>query len=93
MLNLLHHFKLMDLAYEAIGTLTVLVLALETFSTFATISIAVLAGFYWVLRIRKMIQEDYFNSLLYAIKTLFRRHNRYGGRNGINEKKTNSKKD
>ena len=46
----------------------------EVASTF----LAFISIFYVLLRLKQLIQQQYFNSLWGAIKSLFKRKNRYG---------------
>jgi hypothetical protein len=43
-----------------------------------TISVMVLAGFFWLLRIKREVQQQFRNNLWTAIKSLFKGKNKYG---------------
>lgn len=41
--------------------------------------VLVLAAFFWTLRIKREIQQQYHNKVINAIKSLFKKWYRYGG--------------
>ena len=43
-----------------------------------TVGVMVLAGFFWLLRLKREVQNQYKNSIWRAIKSLFRKRNNYG---------------
>jgi hypothetical protein len=43
-----------------------------------TVGVMVLAGFFWLLRIKREVQQQFKNNLWTAIKSLFKGRNKYG---------------
>lgn len=71
-------------------TLITLLLVIWTGPVYDILSLSVLflAAFFWVIRIKREIQQQYFNSLWRAFKSLFKIRNSYGeSRKKKNEKK------
>lgn len=77
MLRALYILKLMDGLPETIITLFTVLIFGQLYEGLAMVVI-VLAAFFWILRIKREIQQQYFNSLWRAIKSIFRKKNKYG---------------
>jgi hypothetical protein len=69
--------KVMGLAGETILTFFILVTWGDVKEGMA-ITILFFTAFYWALRIKQLVQEQYFNSFWKAIKSLFKKRNKYG---------------
>ena len=69
--------KMIDGFPETIITLFAAVL-LDTGADILTIGVMVLAGFFWLLRIKREIQRNFHNKPWEAFKSLFRKRNKYG---------------
>jgi hypothetical protein len=78
MIRYLYIVKVMDGFPETLITLFAAVLGWQSGGDWLTLIVMCLAGFFWVIRIRREIQQQYFNDVWRAIKSLFRKKNKYG---------------
>ena len=69
--------KMIDGLPETIITLFAAVL-INSGTDVLTVGVMVLAGFFWLLRIKREVQSQYRNSIWRAIKSLFKKYNKYG---------------
>ena len=67
----------MDGLPETLITLFGVVLTAEAYDVLG-VAVLVLAGFFWTLRIKREIQQQYQNRIWNAIKSLFKKRNKYG---------------
>ena len=67
----------MDGLPETLITLFAAVL-MQSGTDILTVGVMVLAGFFWLLRIKREVQQQFSNDLWRAIKSLFRKNNKYG---------------
>jgi len=51
---------------------------LSDIAAITSIGASILVGFYTLIRIKKEIQLKHFNSIWHAIKSLFKKRNKYG---------------
>ena len=77
MLRALYITKTMDGFPETLITLFAAVL-MQSGTDILTVGVMVLAGFFWLLRIKREVQSQYRNSIWRAIKSLFKKNNNYG---------------
>ena len=77
MIRYLYIGKVMDGFPETLITMFGVVLTAEAYDILG-IAVLVLAGFFWTLRIKREIQQQYQNRISNAIKSLFKRWTRYG---------------
>lgn len=77
MIRVLYITKIMDGLPETLITLFGVVLTAEAYDVLG-VAVLVLAGFFWTLRIKREIQQQYQNKFWNAIKSLFKKRNKYG---------------
>lgn len=77
MVRFLYIAKLMQAFSDSLITAFVLI----TWGQFQEVVygyIMIAVAFYWTLQIKRLIQQQYFNSFWRAVKSLFRKWNKYG---------------
>ena len=77
MIRVLYITKIMDGLPETLITLFGVVLTAEAYDVLG-VAVLVLAGFFWTLRIKREIQQQYQNKFWNAIKSIFKKRNKYG---------------
>jgi len=77
MIQALYIDEVMDGFPETLITM-LLIMVSEPIYDWLSIVVLVLAAFFWAIRIKREIQEKYFNNVWRAIKSLFRKRNKYG---------------
>lgn len=75
--HLIHILKAMQGFPETIITLFVII-TWGNINELVSSIVLLLAFFYWVLQIKRLVQERYYNSFWGAVKSLFRKKNKYG---------------
>ena len=69
--------KIMDSFPETIITIALLVIAGPLYDALAFV-VLFLAAFFWTIRIRREIQQQFHNKIMEAIKSIFRKRTQYG---------------
>ena len=72
-----HINRIMDGFTETYMTIFVAVLISSGIDILTGI-VMILAGFFWLITLRRVIQEKHRNSLWHAVSSLFRKRNKYG---------------
>lgn len=77
MVRFLYLVKMMDGLPETVITLFMVIAFGPVYDAMGLV-VLLLAGFFWTIRIKREIQQQYQNKFKNAIKSLFKRRNKYG---------------